>query len=279
MSPLTNWTQITASPRAGVRVAVVGSESAVQPFMDMFVGGLRALGVQGEPVALDVEGPEFEACLAHLQTCGFAGASIASSALKVDAARVAERFFVSDQAIGVANTLKFGEGIYAQNTEVAGVMEVVRDIPPATALVLGTGHAARSVVAALLQLGWKVRLWNRNALRSRPLKTMMLRYGEVEMAPSPDPAGCKLVVNATPLGVKAGEQPPVEWRHAAVGSNALDLVFRRVATEFLRSASHHGLQTIDGRVLFAEQAGLSLEWILDRPVPRAPLRSALGYSR
>lgn len=274
-----NWTQITASQTAGVRIAVIGEQAVAQPFADMFVAGMRAAGVHGTPVIIDVGVPEFEACVAHLQVAGFVGASIASGALKVDAARVAERFFVSDQSIGVANTLKFDGGIYGQNTEVAGVMEVVRHVPPATALVLGTGHAGRSVVAALLQLGWKVRLWNRNALRSRPLKAMMLRYGEVELAPSADPAGCRLVVNATPLGVKAGEHPPVEWRHAARGSTALDLVYRRVATEFLREASHQGLQAIDGRVLLAEQAGLSLEWMLGKPVGREPLRLALGYNR
>ena len=197
----------------------------------------------------------------------------------MDAARVAERFFVSEHAVGVANTLKFEGGVFAQNTEVAGVMEVVRDLVPATALVLGTGHAARSVVTALLQVGWKVHLWNRNALRSRPLKMMMLRYGEVKLASTPNPAGCRLVVNATPLGAKAGEHPPVEWKNASRGTVVLDLVYRSVATEFLREASLRGFKTIDGRVLLAEQAGLSLEWLLDKPVAREPLRQALGYTR
>ena len=274
-----HWSQLGALPTAGIRIAVIGGEQEVQPFVDMFVAGMRAEGAVGTALPIEVDGSEFEACVSHLVACGFAGAAIVAGPLKVDAARVAERFFVVEHAVGVANTLKFEGGVFAQNTEVAGVMEVVRDLVPATALVLGTGHAARSVVTALLQLGWKVHLWNRNALRSRPLKMMMLRYGEVKLASTPNPAGCRLVVNATPLGAKAGEHPPVEWKNASRGTVVLDLVYRSVATEFLREASLRGFKTIDGRVLLAEQAGLSLEWLLDKPVAREPLRQALGYTR
>ncbi|MEY3429344.1 MAG: hypothetical protein RI930_171, partial [Pseudomonadota bacterium] len=46
------------------------------------------------------------------------------------------------------------------------------------ALVLGTGHGARSVVLGLMDGGWKVKIWNRNAARARMLRALFARYGE-----------------------------------------------------------------------------------------------------
>ena len=106
----------------------------------------------------------------------------------------------------------------------------------------------------------------------------MLRWGEVHVEPNADPAGCHLIVNATPMGKKAGEQPPVVWEHSARGTVALDLVYRRVATEFIREARRRGFKGIDGRELLAEQTAECMEWLIGREVPRQPLQRALGLT-
>lgn len=272
---MVHWSDLRKKDGVDLRIALIGSDSEVQPFDLMLSAAARHERLALDVAHVAVGRGELRDALGHLAAVGVRGVGI-SGPLKVDAAMAAERFFVSTQALGVANTLLLESGVWAQNTEVAAVTECTRSLEPGAALVLGAGSGARSVVGALVQSGWKVRLWNRNAVRARPLLTMMERYGSVAMVAAPDPAGCRLVVNATPLGAKAGEEPPLEWAHIARGTTVLDLVYRRVATEFLRKASVRGLPTIDGRQLLAEQAALSLEWWLGRTVSRDPLRQALG---
>lgn len=270
-----DWRSLQAREGVDLRIAVADPHPDELPLAEMFDLAAHEMGLKAEITTIAVEPKEFAECIKHLESAGFNGVSVGSS-LKAHAARLAERFFVSPQAVGSANTLRLEGGIWGRNTEVSGIVKVLEDVPPSTALVLGSGHAARSVVAALLQSGWKVRIWNRNAIRSRPLKAAMLRWGEVQLLPHANPSGCRLIVNATSLGLKAGEHPPVVWDSSVRGTVALDLVYRRVATEFLREASRRGFRTIDGRELLAEQAAQSMEWWLGREVPREPMRRALG---
>lgn len=243
----------------------------------MLQSGLLGAGVAHEVVPIQIDEHGFESCVHHLREIGFRGAAIASPH-KVLAARMAEKFFMSRMALGVANALSFEtNGIFAQNTESPAIISLVKDLEPSTAMMMGAGSGARSVAAALLDAGWKVRIWNRNGIRARMMQTTMQRYGNLELIPHPEPIGCALVVNATNLGVRAGEKPPVNWTRVARGTTAMDLVYRRVPTEFLREASTRGLKTIDGRRLVAEKAALCLEWWLSRTdIPRDPIVMAAG---
>jgi len=132
---------------------------------------------------------------------------------------------------------------------------------------------------SLFECGWRIRVWNRHVIRSRPMAMAFETYGKIDLASQADPAGCSLVVNATPIGTKAGEQPPVKWTSAGSRTTAIDFVYRGVATEFLRSAAQRGFRTVDGRELMVEQAALALEWWLSQPVPREPMYDAIGFRK
>jgi shikimate dehydrogenase len=272
---MATWHELARQEHTATRIAVVGHGVDMSAHVSMFEAALSSLDMPSQVVPLDVSKSEFEACVRHLEAVGFGGVAVLHPH-KVDAARVAERFWVSKYALGVANALMLSGGIFAQNTEVEALVRVLNAMEPTTALVMGTGHAARSVVMALFSMNWKVRVWNRNALKSRPIQTLFKRFGEVELLPNPDPSGCKLVVNATPLGAKIGEQPPLQWQHVQPRTVCVDLVYRRVATEFIRNARLKGLTAVDGREILVEQAALSLEWWIGRAVPRVPMRAAVG---
>ncbi|MFI5385444.1 MAG: shikimate dehydrogenase family protein [Fimbriimonadales bacterium] len=219
---------------------------------------------------------EFHDCIGRMTELGIRGVSVYNP-FKSEAAKLAKQFFVVKHAMGVANALKLGPEIYAQNTEATAFTNFVKDLKPGLALVMGSGRAARSAVISLFDCGWRVRVWNRNLIRSRPFAVAFETYGKVELASSADPAGCSLVVNATPVGTKAGEQPPVKWMSAGPRTTAIDFVYRGVATEFLRSASQRGFKTVDGRQLLVEQAALALEWWLGEAVSREPMFEAIGF--
>ena len=270
-----DWRELQPEERQRLRLAYVGRDHESSPVVQLLTAGLKEMGKEAQVVGFDVVNEELEECLLHLKSAGFKGVSIGNPH-KPMAAKLAHKFFTVKHSMGVANALVLGDPIYAQNTEVGAFGRVLADIKPGTALVLGAGQGARSVLMGLFDAGWTIRLWNRNAMRARPMITLFERYGKIELVTEADPSGSQLVINATPMGAKAGEQPPVLWTRARPHTIALDLVFRYVATEFLRSASTRGFMTIDGRELLIEQLALALEWWTAKAVPRGAMRQSVG---
>lgn len=271
-----NWRDIGDSGRR-LRFAFIGNFADGELYEVMMRSAFVADGLDAEYLSLDTSAADFADCVRHLIAKGFLGANIGVPH-KPAAARMAESFFIVRHGMATANALLFREGIYGQNTEVAAVNTLLRDVEPGTALILGGGSAARSVIAALLETGWRVKLWNRGAAKMRLLQTTLAKLGDVEISATPTPAGCRLIVNATSLGKRVGEQPSVEWQHVQKGAVAFDLVFREKRTEFLRAASLRGLRVIDGREMLVEQAAIAYEWWLQGEAPRTAMLRAVGLA-
>lgn len=275
---MSDWREVRLQAEADINIAVVGQgvESTLLPVLHSTA--FQRMGLSAQIECLDVEPSQFEECIRHLASLKFKGASV-TNPHKVEAARIAERFWVVKHSLGVANTLTFTGSIFAQNTEVSAFVQTVSHLEPSRALVLGAGHGARSVVLGLMESGWKVRVWNRSAMKTRVLLTLMKRYGDIELATQPDPTNCKLIVNTTPLGTKIGEQPPLLWQYVPRGAVFYDLAYRRISTEFLRNAAVRGLKGIDGRELVVEQAAQAIEWWTDKEAPREVMRTAVGLGK
>ncbi|HEY3780053.1 MAG TPA: hypothetical protein VGL56_03140 [Fimbriimonadaceae bacterium] len=270
-----HWSEFAPDENAGVRIASVSQGVDMSYIHAATMGAFLSSGARAQFHVFDIPKTEFEPCIQHLKEIGFRGVLVANP-YKVDAARLAERFWVSKFSLGTANALLLDKGIFAQNSEVQAISTSVADVERGMALVMGTGHAARSVIAGLLDANFQIRLWNRNVNKTKILKSLLERYGDITLSTSPDPSGCKLVVNATPLGAKLGECAPVMWDRMLPRTVCFDLVFRRVPTDFLRNAASRGLKTIDGRELLVEQCALCLEWFLGQRLDREPMRLAVG---
>lgn len=270
-----DWRELGPDKQGRLRIAVVGEGADAALIPTMLTAALKEMEVPSQVVSFELRSEEFTECIQHLAACGVKGVSVGNPHKPI-AAKLAKDFFQVKHALGVANALTLGLDIYGQNTEVPAFVHRIADFKPATALVMGSGRAARSVVMGLFELGWQVRLWNRSAMRTKPFLTLFQRYGKIEMATMADPSGCAMIVNATPLGARAGEQAPVKWTYAKAHTVAVDLVYRNVATEFLRQAMQRGFKTVDGRELLVEQTALALEWWTGKPVPREPMMRAAG---
>lgn len=275
-TPLSEWSELAANESGDLRIAVAGEDPIANVVCALTRIALEALGEPTEVVRVNSPIGKFESCVNGLVERGFKGVHVVNP-LKVAAARLGERFYMSEHSMGVANTLLLqGERVYAKNTESIAYAKRLESLEPGVALVLGAGQGARSVSVSLLTAGWKVRVWNQGRMKSSVLVPLLSRYGDIELIPHPNPSGCSLIINATPLGAKAGEMPPLDWVNIRRGTLVFDRMFRNVATDFVREARNRGLRAIDGRELFAEQMALALEWWLDKPVPLAPVRLALG---
>lgn len=189
--------------------------------------------------------------------------------------------------IGAVNTVvrPRHDSACGYNTDVSGFLEPLRDRLATRHLfrmarVLGTGGAARAVVAGLADHGFTLVLAGRDPAKAQALLDELAPHGEhhavhLDQFSEPtdfafdDRAGClDLVVNASPLGMRG--QPPLvfDWSHAPPGSIAYDIVTDPVDTPFLRDARAAGFATIDGLAMLIGQAALAFEMFFGHPAPR-----------
>ncbi len=199
--------------------------------------------------------------------------------------------------IGAVNTVvREGDAMLAgYNTDAAGFLEPLQSLLAARhylrmARVLGTGGAARAIVAALSDHGFIIVLAGRNPAKAQALLGELARGSDhhaVDIAHFADPTdfafddreGClDLIVNASPLGM-AG-QPPLafDFTHAPPGSVVYDIVTHPLDTDFLRSACGAGFSTVDGLAMLIGQAAAAFEHFFGVSPPRqfdAELRDLL----
>jgi shikimate dehydrogenase len=203
------------------------------------------------------------------------------------------------ERIGAVNTIvaEPGGSLTGYNTDVAGFLEplapwIAEKHLFRMARVLGTGGAARAIVAALAGHRIVIVLAGRDRAKAQTLLDELDPEGEhraVDLAHFADPTdfafddreGCfDLVVNASPLGM-AG-QPPLAFdlSHAPPGSVVYDIVTHPFDTPLLQAARAAGFRTIDGLSMLIGQAAVAFEKFFGRPPPRddgdRELRALLG---
>lgn len=175
--------------------------------------------------------------------------------------------------IGAVNTIvREGDGtLIGYNTDAGGFLEPLRPLLAKAHLfrmarVLGTGGAARAIVAALAAEHVVIVLAGRDPEKARGLLDELDPGGEhhavtLDHFASPtdfafdDRAGCfDLIVNASPLGM--GGQSPLafDFSHAPPGSIVYDIVTHPLDTPFLQAARAAGFVTLDGLNMLIGQA-------------------------
>ena len=189
--------------------------------------------------------------------------------------------------IGAVNTIvREDDGaLTGHNTDAPGFLEPLRGLLDRVHLfrmarVLGTGGAARAIIAALAAENVVIVLAGRDPAKARPLldeldpggehhATDFAHFAESTDFAFDDRAGCfDLIVNASPLGM-AG-QPPLAFdlTHAPPGSVVYDIVTHPADTPLLQAARAAGFPTIDGLSMLIGQAAVAFEKFFGRAPPR-----------
>jgi 3-dehydroquinate dehydratase/shikimate dehydrogenase len=208
---------------------------------------------------------------------GLAGASI-TAPFKMDILREADEADEAARLCGAANTLRASDGRWlVRNTDVEGFLDPLDargiDVGRVRATVLGTGGAARAVVAALGRRGARVTVCGRRADRARDVAALAPR-AEILLGPAAR-GSWDLLVNATPVGTwpDVGASP-VEPSVLTGGGLVYDLVYNPVRTALLRDAERAGCATIGGLEMLVGQAVRQFEWWTGTPAPRGRMRDA-----
>ncbi|OYQ63201.1 shikimate dehydrogenase [Pseudanabaena sp. SR411] len=195
------------------------------------------------------------------------------------------------KAVGAVNTVKrVGDRWVGTNTDVAGFLSPLKqlncDWGNSPAVILGSGGAAKAVVAACLELGCPViHVVGRDSKKMKKFHgamTSQLRDYNLRVHPWTsiphllEVAG--IVINATPIGMASDPNTPIsEAEMNLLPDHAItyDLIYTPRPTKFLQIAAARGLKAIDGLEMLINQGAIGLEFWLDQPVPIEIMRQAL----
>ena len=149
----------------------------------------------------------------------------------------------------------------------------------AAVLLLGAGGAART--AALRRAGGGIAslaIGNRTAARAAELAREVRReHPGVAVTEGYPSHPVDLVLNATSLGLKADDPPPLDpaWLKARRPQFVYDMIYRPAETGLLRAARDAGCRAAGGAGMLLYQGARALELWTGRPAPLARMRQAL----
>ncbi|HVX87363.1 MAG TPA: shikimate dehydrogenase [Gemmatimonadales bacterium] len=235
----------------------------------------QALGLDAVYAALDCAPEETFALATAIAGAGGGGnatvphKTVLAAALEGPTARV--------ERLGSANVF-WGEGgrLMGDSTDLDGVLEALRALEALKRgpwLVAGTGGSARAIIGAAAECGTTVAVRSRTAERAKKFADWAASVG-VQAA---EPSACEVLINATPLGLAAGDPLPLSPGEFPKAKAALDLVYHRGETAWVTACRAAGLRAADGREMLVAQGAASLErWFPKARAPREVMRAAVA---
>ncbi len=186
--------------------------------------------------------------------------------------------------IGAVNTLKIGFNnvLSAYNTDYAGAMDALTAtlgtdkhlLHHAKVAVIGSGGAARAVVAGLTNAGADITIYNRTVNKARMLaQEFRCKACGMEELDSLDAA---IVINCTSIGMSPNvDASPVPVTLFKEGMTAFDTVYAPLDTRFLQDAQAAGAKIVNGAEMFIRQAMAQYRIFLGKEPDQATIRTTV----
>jgi shikimate dehydrogenase len=217
---------------------------------------------------------------------------------KIAALNFVDNIDENARQIGAVNTIKVEDGkLRGFNTDGPGFARAIReefsvDLRDLRVLVIGAGGAARAIALQCAKEDCeRLVIANRDPEKAGQLVESLRAFfarprvlGPVarlqsiaadETALRFQIANSDLVVNATPLGLKRGDAPPVPARLLAPHLMVYDTVYGSGPTAFVSGAIEAGARAANGRSMLLHQGALAFEIWFDRAAPIEAMRKAL----
>ena len=130
-------------------------------------------------------------------------------------------------------------------------------------LLIGAGGAGRAIAFAVASAGARsLAIFDVDERRAGDLaKSVTTATGCSTRVGAPDPRGCEIVINATPLGMKPDDPMPVDPTGLEPGSIVVDIVNSPDPTPLCRAALARGCRTQSGRPMHEGQAVHALRFL------------------
>ena len=155
------------------------------------------------------------------------------------------------------NTIyKNKDKIIGDNTDITGFkigLEATnQNIKGKIALILGAGGVVSSNIIALkkMQIA-KIYLSNRTRLKALEIKEL---FPEVEIIEWSKIVNFDIVINATSVGLKEGDEINIDYKNNSQNKFFYDVIYNPKETFFLKKAKSFGAQIENGKMMFIYQA-------------------------
>ncbi|WP_441000559.1 shikimate dehydrogenase [Fodinibius sp. SL11] len=233
--------------------------------------------------AINLQGNELTDLASFLNKELFLGANV-TIPYKQQIADYVDVIDASAQEIGAINTIvKNAYKLEGYNTDYAGFIDPLQsyafELEGASAVVFGTGGAARAIVYGLSEMGVEElflvsRSPNRITSYRDNQRVQIVSYQNWTSFAEE----AVLIVNATPLGMHPNvDSSPVRDQEKQFLESKIcyDIVYNPVKTKFLTQASEIGAQTIDGLEMLIQQGSKSFKRWTGYPFPVKIVREKL----
>lgn len=240
----------------------------------MHNAAFRALGLDAVYVALRAAAADLPVLLQALARSGGGGnvtvphKETAVQALDQPSPRVA--------GLGSCNTFWGDNGrIHGDNTDVEGVLAALAslDAPSSGWLIAGTGGSARAAVGAAVERGAGIAVRSRDGRRRSDFEAWARSQGAAIVPPGQ----CQVLINCTPLGLHPGDHLPLAHEEAPHAQVALDMVYHRGQTAWVRLMQQEGLRASDGRLMLVAQGAAAFRrWFPDEDPPVEVMTAAVN---
>jgi shikimate dehydrogenase len=151
-------------------------------------------------------------------------------------------------------------------------------------LLVGAGGAGRAIAFAVASAGARtLTIFDIDEPRAYDLvKSVAAATNCRTLFGAPDPHGFEIVINATALGMNAGDAVPVDPDRIQPGSIVVDIVNSPGPTPLCRAARARGCRTQDGRQMHEGQAVhalsfLGFEYLPKREMPSTARHQSNGW--
>jgi len=268
-------------------VALLGDPVGHSLSPAMHNAAFRHLMIEMQYMAFQVPVRAFDEAVRGLFTLGAAGANVTVPHKEV-AFRISDTLSPSAEKAGAVNTLIFSQrGIEGYNTDIFGVRKAISRICSLrnSALVLGAGGAARSVVCALAEENFPLLyIMNRTREKAEALKEdlatvcnnteiVVLSWGDF-----PEDF-IDLFVNATSFGLDSNPWPQglvLHFLESLETLSVLDMVYsRKGQTSLVEEALRRNLHAINGEEVLIQQGIAAFELFTGKAAPEGIMREAL----
>lgn len=170
--------------------------------------------------------------------------------------------------VGAVNVVRrAGAGWYGDNTDGVGYLDGVERkgfaIAGKRALLVGCGGAGVAIAFEILLRGAaELVIHDIDDARQQEVHAQLIRrYPRRVAIGSNDPAGFDLIANATPLGMRAGDPPPVNLSRLEPEQFVACVVTAATVTPLIAAAQALGCPTMTGVEMFDAQAGTLADFL------------------
>ena len=274
-----------------LKLGIIGYplEHSLSPAMHN--AALSELGICGSYEILETPPEKLQERVEFLKDNNFRGFNI-TIPHKVEIIKFLDEIDSFAKAVGAVNTVTIDENkkLSGCNTDVYGFVNAIpavirENLSGKKAAVLGSGGAARAVIAGLAETGLaEIAISARNIEKSLELKEIMsgnfpdIKINCLEIN---DFTGFSIVVNTTPLGMRGineGISPIKEELINTLDKDAFvyDIIYRPRRTRLMELAEKRGLKTLDGLEMLVLQGARAFELWAGEKSPIDVMRNAIS---